>query len=327
MLRNPLVVLTRPGVAVLAALLPLTFVAGVAAQDATAPAQSTPAAAPDPQAERASINQWRMQRIESLTSDSGWLTLAGLFWLKDGGNSFGRDPGNSLVLDNPSLAATAGSFAVSERKVRFIADPEGGVTHAGQPVETLALQSDATAEPTVLESGTLRFYVIERAGNLGVRVRDLNNPRRLQFRGLSYFPVSTDWVLNARFVRYEPVRHIRIVNILGMEEEQVSPGAVVFTHNGREWRLDTVLEQPDDPQLFIMFADATSGHETYGGGRFLYIPRPAGGTATLDFNKAYNPPCALNDFATCPLPPPQNRLKLRIEAGEKTYAGAPAHHS
>jgi uncharacterized protein (DUF1684 family) len=115
------------------------------------------------------------------------------------------------------------------------------------------------------------------------------------------------------------------VNILGMEEDQVSPGAVVFNKGGREWRLDTVLEQPGDQQLFIMFADATSGHETYGAGRFLYIPLPSAGRAQLDFNQAYNPPCALNDFATCPLPPPQNRLQLRIEAGEKTFAGAPGH--
>ena len=106
-----------------------------------------------------------------------------------------------------------------------------------------------------------------------------------------------------------------------------SPGAVVFSRNGREWRLDTVLEEPGDQELFIMFADGTSGHETYGAGRFLYIPLPVAGHARLDFNKAYNPPCALNEFATCPLPPPQNRLQLRIEAGEKTYAAAPAHHS
>src|SRR5579863_343758 len=156
--RNPLVAHSRASVAVLAALLPLAFAAGLAAR-----AQSAPAAAPDPQAERAGIKQWRRQRIESLTSDSGWLTLAALFWLKDGANSFGRDPGNSLVLDNPALAVTAGIFAVSEHKVRFIADPHGGVRYAGQPVETLALQSDAGARPTVLESGTLRFFVIERA--------------------------------------------------------------------------------------------------------------------------------------------------------------------
>ena len=327
---NPLVAHTRPGVAVLAALVPLTFAAGLAARtqiDATAPAPSAPAAAADPQGERASIKQWRMQRIESLTSDSGWLTLVALFWLKDGGNTFGRDPGNSLALDNLALAATAGTFEVSQHTVRFIADPQGGVTYAGQPVQTLALQSDASATPTVLASGTLRFFVIERAGNLGVRVRDLNNPHRRQFLGLSYFPVSTDWVFSARFEPYEPARRIRIVNILGMEQELVSPGAVIFNKDGREWRLDAVLEQPGDQELFIMFADATSGHETYGAGRFLYVPLPSGGRVQLDFNKAYNPPCALNDFATCPLPPPQNRLQLPIAAGEKTYAGAAAHKS
>ena len=125
---------------------------------------------------------------------------------------------------------------------------------------------------------------------------------------------------------YQPAHHIKIMNILGMEQDMESPGALVFSKDGRDWRLDAVLEQPGDTELFVMFADATSGHETYGAGRFLRVPLPAGDTVRVDFNKAYNPPCALNDFATCPLPPSQNRLRLRIEAGEKTYAGAPAHH-
>ena len=286
------------------------------------------AASPDtlPQ-EQARINAWRTQRVESLTSDGGWLTLTGLFWLKEGDNSFGRGPANSLVLDNASLADTAGSFELKGRQVRFVARPGSGVTYQGKPVGSLELAADVTGKPTVLESGTLRFFVIERAGNLGVRVRDLANPHRLAFKGLSYFPVSLEWVFDARYERYSPVHHIRIVNILGMEEEMVSPGAVVFARDGHEWRLDTVLEQPDDKELFIMFADATSGHETYGAGRFLYVPLPAAGVTRLDFNEAYNPPCALNDFATCPLPPPQNRLKLKVEAGEKTNAGAPAHGS
>jgi uncharacterized protein len=301
----------------------------------TARADARAATAPAPPAdlgvqlesERASVAAWREQRRNSLTSDTGWLTLAGLFWLKEGENSFGRAAANALRLDNPSLADTAGSFDLTGHKVRFTARPQSGVTHDGAPVTSLELASDASGEPTVLASGALRFFVIERAGNLGVRVRDLENPRRRQFGGLSYFPVSTGWVFDARFVPYEPVRHIRIVNILGMEEEDVSPGAVVFSHEGHEYRLDSVLEQPGDKELFIMFADATSGHETYGGGRFLYVPLPANGSTRLDFNKAYNPPCALNDFATCPLPPPQNRLTLRIDAGEKVYAGAPSHGS
>jgi uncharacterized protein len=277
--------------------------------------------------EQQTIAAWRAQRVNSLTSDSGWLTLAGLFWLQQGANTFGRAAGSALQLDNAALPEQAGTFFLSGKEVRFSAAPGAHITHAGQPVGTLVLAADVSGQPTVLESGALRFFVIERAGNIGVRVRDLDNPHRLNFRGLSYFPVSTDWAVSARFEPYQPEHHIKIVNILGMEEEVISPGALVFTREHREWRLDAVLEAPGDQELFIMFADATSGHETYGGGRFLYIPLPQGGTAQLDFNKAYNPPCALNDFATCPLPPPQNKLQLRIDAGEKSYAGGAAHHS
>jgi uncharacterized protein (DUF1684 family) len=280
----------------------------------------------DSQAERASIETWRADRLRHLTSDTGWLTLTGLFWLKEGENSFGRAASNVLVLDSPSLAETAGSFVLHDHRVRFVARPGGGVTHDGQAVSSLDLVPDTAGEPTVLASGSLRFFIIERAGNLGVRVRDLDNPHRRNFRGLSYFPVSTAWVFDARFEPYEPAHHVKIVNILGMEVDAVSPGAVLFTRNGREWRLDTVLESPGDTELSIKFADGTSGHETYGAGRYLYIPLPAGNRAQLDFNKAYNPPCALNDFATCPLPPPQNRLKLRIEAGEKKYEDGSEHH-
>jgi uncharacterized protein (DUF1684 family) len=298
----------------------------VRAQASGAP-EAAQAAGADPQAERALIGEWRAQRTAALTSDSGWLTLAGLYWLKEGDNSFGRAAGNTLVLDNPALAEHCGTFTLSGHAVRFTAAPGSGVTHDGQPVSALELSADTTGHPTVLASGTLRFFLIERAGNLGVRVRDLNNPHRTGFQGLSYFPVSTAWVFEARFEPYEPARHIRIINILDMEQEYESPGAVVFAKDGREWRLDTVLEEPGDRELFIMFADATSGHESYGAGRFLYVPLPSGGRTRLDFNKAYNPPCALNDFATCPLPPPQNHLKLRVEAGEKTYAAGTAHKS
>ncbi len=275
--------------------------------------------------EDARVAAWRKARLERLTSDSGWLTLVGLFWLKEGENTFGRASSNALVLDHAALAATAGRFVLTDHRVRFIAAPGSGVTHQGQAVAELELVSDAQGEPTVLERGPLRFFVIERAGHVGVRVRDLESPRRLNFRGLGYFPVSTDWVCRARFEAYRPARRLRIMNILGMEDEVESPGAIVFRRNGREWRLDAVLEAPGEQELFIMFADATSGRETYGAGRFLYIPLPQDGTALVDFNEAINPPCALNDFATCPLPPPQNRLRLRIDAGEKQYAGGPEH--
>lgn len=279
----------------------------------------------DAATEQASVLAWREQRFASLTSDGGWLTLTGLFWLREGNNSFGSSATNDLVLDSRALATTAGVFLVEGHAVRFLAQPAGGVTLNGQAFDSVQLKTDAAGEPTVLASGTLRFFVIERGGKLGVRVRDLNNPRRLDFRGLTYFPISPSWVVTARFVPYPPGKHIKIINILGMETDAVSPGAVVFTRNGQDWRLDTVQDSPGDQELSIMLADGTSGQETYGGGRFLDIPRPADGEAVLDFNKAYNPPCALSDFATCPLPPPQNRLKLRIDAGELKYAGGPNH--
>ena len=297
-------------------------------------AASLPTGADEPardaalRAEQAEVTQWRAARAQSLTSDTGWLNLVGLLWLNEGENSFGRGASNTLVLEHPALAQSAGTFVMHDQTVRFIARPGAGITHHGEPVTEIAMTSDAAGEPTVVSSGSLRFFIIDRAGKFGVRVRDTESPRRRDFRGLEYFPVSTDWRISARFEPYVPARRIKIINILGMEDEAVNPGALVFSKNGQEWRLDAVLETPADTQLFVMFQDGTSGHETYGGGRFMYIPLPTAGTAVLDFNKAYNPPCALNDFATCPLPPPGNRLKLRVEAGELDYhAGAPQPHS
>ncbi len=278
-------------------------------------------ASTDLAAERAEVEQWRAQRLARLTSDTGWLTLAGLFWLKDGENTFGSGKSNALRLDNPALAANAGSFFKAGNKVRFVSRAGSGITHGGQPVAQIELVPDTAGEPTVLESGPLSFFVIERAGRYGIRLRDKANPHRTQFRGLEYFPISTDWVFDARFEPYEPHRQIKITNILGMEESMDAPGAIVFEKDGREWRLDAVLEEPGADELFVMFADATSGKETYGAGRFMYLKLPQNGRVRLDFNEAYNPPCAFNDFATCPLPPFENRLALRVEAGEKKYTG------
>ena len=279
------------------------------------------AGATDAAGERAAIEQWQAKRLASLTSDTGWLTLAGLFWLKDGKNTFGSGAANALRLENTALAPKAGAFVKSGTKVSFVANPKSGITLDGKPVTTVALVADTQGEPTVLASGPVSFFLIERGGKYGVRVRDTNNVHRTQFSGLQYFPISTDWAFEARFEPYEPRRHVPITNILGMEENMESPGALVFNQGGREWRVDAVLEEPDATELFVMFADATSGKETYGAGRFLYLPLPVNGKVPLDFNKAYNPPCAFNDFATCPLPPPQNRLALRVEAGEKSYVG------
>jgi uncharacterized protein len=280
------------------------------------------AGATDAASERADVEQWQAKRLARLTSDTGWLTLSGLFWLKEGQNTFGSASSNALHLENQALAPKAGAFVKSGSTVRFVANPKAGITHDGKPVTTIELVPDTQGEPTLLESGSVSFFLIERVGRYGIRVRDKNDPHRVHFSGLQYFPIRSDWAVEARFEPYEPRRHIAITNILGMEENMDCPGALVFTKDGREYRLDAVLEEPDATELFVMFADATSGKETYGAGRFMYLPLPVNGKVPVDFNKAYNPPCAFNDFATCPLPPPQNRLALRVEAGEKNYAGA-----
>jgi hypothetical protein len=277
------------------------------------------AAPPTGDAESAAVESWRADRVARLTSETGWLTLVGLYWLQDGENTFGRAQTNTLVLNHAALPATLGSFFLKDGAVRFVARPAAVVSHDGQPVREIELKSDSEGEPTVLAAGSLRVFVISRAGHLGIRVRDTEHPLRRSFRGLQYFPIRTDWVIEARFEPYEPARHVSIINILGMQEEMVAPGALVFEKDGRAWRLDALLEEPDAKELFVMFADATTGKETYGAGRFLYTALPIDGKVRLDFNEAYNPPCAFNDFATCPLPPTQNRLRLRIDAGELKY--------
>lgn len=280
----------------------------------------TVAAEPDAAAERARIEQWRAQRVAELTSETGWLTLVGLFWLEKGDNSFGSAPSNHLVLAHKSLAAQAGVFTLDRRGgVEFKAAGGSGITRGGRPVTSVIMFSDAQGEPTVLSSGSLRFFIIERSGKIGVRVRDIDSPRRRTFSPIDYYPIEPGWVFDARFEPYEPHRLIRIVNILGLEQEMDCPGAIVFNRDGHEWRLDTLLEDSQDQTLFVMFADRTNGDGSYGGGRFLRVPLPSEGRTRVDFNEAYNPPCAFNDFATCPLPPNQNKLALRVESGEKVY--------
>jgi uncharacterized protein (DUF1684 family) len=280
------------------------------------------AAADNLQDENARIADWRAKRLASLTSETGWLTPIALYWLKDGENGFGRAPTQAFSLDDAALAADTGAFVLSGAQVRYVAHAPQVMTYLGKPVTSLDLVSDAHEKPTELVAGSLHFILIERAGHLGIRVRDSVSPNRLQFKGLQYFPFRADWHIQAHFEPYVPGRIIPITNILGMTEDMTSPGAIVFERDGRTWRLDTILEAPGDSELFVMFSDATSGKETYGAGRFLYVGLPNADRIDVDFNEAFNPPCAFTNFATCPLPPPQNQLALSIDAGELKYARA-----
>jgi uncharacterized protein (DUF1684 family) len=191
------------------------------------------------------------------------------------------------------------------------------------------MQSDAEGAPTVVALGALTFQVIKRGERYAIRLKDMRSQQRAAFKGLEWFPVREDHRVHARFVSHPSPRSIPIVNVLGMVEPMRSPGYAEFRLKGRTLRLHPVLETSDATELFFIFKDQTSGRETYGAGRYLYAPMPSNGTVELDFNKAYSPPCAFTAFATCPLPPKENRLPIRIEAGER-YRGhadpaAPAH--
>ncbi len=276
----------------------------------------------DENAYRQEVERWQRDRLKNLTGDAGWLTLAGLFWLKDGENRMGSDASNSIVLPPEKSLRYAGSLWLEHGAVRIEVAPDSGITHDGQPVKSLELKSDTEPEPTILNLGTLSFQVIKRGESLGLRVKDKENPARKQFVGLDYYPSNPRWRIEAKFEPYQPVKLIPIVNVLGMTEDNPSPGALVFEVAGKSYRLDGITEE-GSKELFIIFADQTSGKETYGAGRYLYAaPANEKGIVVLDFNKAYNPPCAFTSYATCPLPPDQNRLALNVEAGEKKYAKA-----
>ena len=277
-------------------------------------------AAPAPEAHRAEIEAWRAKRMANLKREDGWLTLVGLFWLQEGENRLGSDPqSNRIVFPKDSTPAMLGSLDLSKRVVTLRAAPDAGLTSAGQPVTTLILRSDADGPPTILQHGRISFFLIKRGERLGIRVKDSANPVLLGFHGLDNYPIDRRWRFDARWEPYQPAKTIPVPNILGSVDQEKSPGAVVFDVGGRPNRLDAVQE-PGNEQLFLIFGDETNGVETYGGGRFLYASPPdKDGRVVVDFNKAYNPPCVFTPYATCPLPPRQNRLALRVEAGEKKY--------
>jgi uncharacterized protein len=265
----------------------------------------------------AEIQKYRAAREAELGADDGWPTVAGLFWLKPGKNVAGSDKASHVVL--PAKAPTRlGVFELNGRDVVFSADSSAQVTAGGKRVTRQAL---ADGEEHALAAGDLRLFIIRRGDRVGVRMRDLRSPMRQAFKGLEYYPIRPQYRVRARFVPYDTPRRIPIPNVLGQNPEMVSPGYVEFTLNGKALRLEPVYETDEQTDLFFIFKDLTSRGETYPAGRFLHAPLPEKGEVILDFNKAYNPPCAFTDFATCPLPPKQNQLAVRIEAGELAYHG------
>ena len=266
------------------------------------------------------VDTWHAQRVEELRSPSGWLNIAGLYWLTDGINSFGQGADNTLVFPSTMTIDKAGYFSLENGLVRQSLLPDVPVTRNGVPVERtmIVFHPDSSRQP-VMEFGSLRWFIIKRDTKYGVRLRDLNHPDLQQFTGIDRFPVDARWKVIARWEE-TPGRTIPITNVLGQTTQQAAPGVLVFELDGKEFRLDALDEGSDE--LFIIFGDATNTRETYGAGRYLYVPKPVGGVVTVDFNRAENPPCAFTEFATCPLPPAQNVLNIEVPAGEKVFV----HH-
>jgi uncharacterized protein (DUF1684 family) len=269
----------------------------------------------DQQAYVKEIDQWRAKRLASLTSESGWLSLIGLFWLKEGKNTIGSDAANDIVV--PKVPPRAGEFVLANGVITFRTPHAKMFIVDGAPISSVELKTDLDEKPTLVRVGSLTFQIIKREDKLGVRVKDRDNSDRANFRGLEYFPTDPKWRLEARFEPYNPPRTVPILNVLNMETDEPSPGAVAFEVGGKTYRLDAITERGEQ-QLFMIFADDTRGKETYGAGRYLYIDPPdANNRIVIDFNKAYSPPCAFTNYATCPLPPRQNILTVSIDAGEK----------
>jgi uncharacterized protein (DUF1684 family) len=274
------------------------------------------------------VAAWKKTRFERLQRPDGWLTLVGLGWLKEGDNSIGSEPQSAVVLPAGKAPARLGTLRLggtgTQRRLEFRAEKGVAVTHKGAAVSTLTLVADADAqtddEPTLLAHGSLSFFAIRRGDRLGVRVKDSDAATLKAFHGLDYFPLDRRWRIAGRFEAAAEAREIPIPNALGFDEPILSPGHVVFTLDGQVHRL-LALDDTGDGRLFLVFGDKTNGRETYGGGRFLYTDPPQDGKVVLDFNRSYNPPCVFTPYATCPLPPRENRLPLRIEAGEKSFAG------
>ncbi|MCB0281641.1 MAG: DUF1684 domain-containing protein [Calditrichae bacterium] len=264
-----------------------------------------------------SIDKWHNKRIASLKKSNSWLTLAGLYWLEPGKNTFGSSPENDLVF--PEKAEDQmGYFQLQDSIVTIFINTGIPVKNDSVGIQKMELKNDNQQNTTILTYKSLSWYIIKRDDMYGVRLKDSEHPNLKNFTGIERFPVDQNWRIKAHLLPGTE-KKIQIPNVLGQVSDAPCPGTLVFKINGEEYRLDPIADK-DDQQYWIIFSDATNGEETYGAGRFLYIDSAdEQGNTFIDFNKSYNPPCVFSPYATCPLPPRQNNLDIKITAGEKNY--------
>jgi uncharacterized protein (DUF1684 family) len=268
----------------------------------------------------AQVARWDEERAAALTAHCGWLSLAGLFWLDAGEQTLGSAAGSDILLP-AGAPPLLGTLALGAEGARLVTAPGVTATCGGKAVADMLLRSDQdpSGGPDRVEVGGLTFAVIVRGGKPALRLWDDAAPARAAFTGIARFPVDAGWRIEGKLEPYAKPKKVTMSTVIGTEEEGIVPGVVRFRIGGKEAALEPLAEEGSD-ELFLVFSDPTNGKETYGGGRFLDAAPPTKkGVVVLDFNKAYNPPCAFTPWATCPVPRPENRLPLPVTAGEKKY--------
>jgi uncharacterized protein (DUF1684 family) len=264
------------------------------------------------------IEAWRAKRLERLTTPDGWLSLIGLHFLQPGSNTVGTAPDNTIVLAKGP--AHLGTVVLGEGgRATLTLNPAASALIDGVSRLSAELDEGKRGKPTLVSCGTVSFFLIERGGKKALRVKDSESERRVHFLGIDHFPIDPAWRIEAKWVAFDRAKEIPITNILGQTSPALVLGKAVFERDGKTVELLPIQESPDD-DLFFVISDLTSGTETYAAARFLYAEPPQDGKVVLDFNRAVNPPCAFTPYATCPLPPKENRLPLAVTAGEKNTA-------
>ncbi len=264
---------------------------------------------------RQCLAQWKTDRLAFLKSEQGYLNLVGLYWLRKDLSTFGSAAGNDLVFPG-AVPAQMGSFELGENGVTMVVSSGLDVRIADKPVRRMRMADDLSEEPGIATFGSLAWMVIRRDDRYAIRLRDFDNPTLSTFPPIDYFPVDESLKIEARLDRYGQPKIVRVDTVVeGLDYNPSSPGVLRFEIDGQSFDLEA-YDAGDE--FLIVFGDTTSGRETYPAGRFLYAEKPGkDGRVLLDFNTAQNPPCAFNEFATCPVASPRNRLKVRVAAGER----------
>ena len=268
----------------------------------------------EPDAYEQEILQWRVERLANLKAPSGYLNLVGLYWLENGTTLIGAAADNDIVFPD-NAAPYVGELQVSTDGVVLAAHPDADVRYEGLPVNSILIADDTTMNPVALTHGSLGWTLIKRDGRFALRLRDFEHASLENFASLTYYPIDPTLRVTATLQPFEKPKVLNVrTTIEGLGYRPESPGTITFEIDSVTHELEAYTS---GDRLFFVFGDQTSGRETYPAGRFVYASWPdEEGKTILDFNKAYNPPCAFNAFATCPVASPRNRLKTRIEVGE-----------